>query len=158
MAPTSENFFNWVDQDVLAAMAWPRNLRKAFEHFQEEGISVVVSLTETPLNKVFVDEFGFEYHHLPLADFAAPDYDMIRRFVGIVSEAKRAGKKTVVHCLAGRGRTGTLAACYLVSLGLSSREALARIRHLRPGSVETPEQEDAIHEYAFRSRHEGEQE
>ena len=49
-----------------------------------------------------------------------------------------------VHCLAGRGRTGTVLAAYFVHRGLPAREAIQKVRDLRPGSIEVPEQEDAI--------------
>jgi atypical dual specificity phosphatase len=39
-------------------------------------------------------------------------------------------------------------AAYLVTRGLSAPDAVAEIRRLRPGSVETPEQEDRVAEFA----------
>ncbi|NWU18721.1 DUS23 phosphatase, partial [Cephalopterus ornatus] len=45
----------------------------------------------------------------------------------------------------GHGRTGTLLGCYLgTARGLSGAEAVREIRRLRPGSIETPEQEQAV--------------
>ncbi|NWR95671.1 DUS23 phosphatase, partial [Furnarius figulus] len=45
----------------------------------------------------------------------------------------------------GHGRTGTLLGCYLAKVGhLSGSEAIREIRRLRPGSIETPEQEQAV--------------
>jgi protein-tyrosine phosphatase len=41
-----------------------------------------------------------------------------------------------------------MAACYLVSLGRTPEEALAEVRALRPGAVETEEQEEAVQDYA----------
>jgi atypical dual specificity phosphatase len=55
-----------------------------------------------------------------------------------------------VHCRAGKGRTGTVLAAYFVSKGMSAAEALQRVRELRPGSIETPEQEHAIADLARR--------
>ena len=53
-----------------------------------------------------------------------------------------------VHCAQGRGRAGTMAACALVKLkGLTSSQAINTIRTLRPGSIETEEQEQVIHDY-----------
>ena len=55
----------------------------------------------------------------------------------------------MAHCFWGRGRTGTMLACYLVKdEGISAEDAIKRIRDLRPYSVETYEQEDAVIEYA----------
>lgn len=50
-----------------------------------------------------------------------------------------------VHCRMGRGRTGVMAACYLVKFqGQSPDSAIASIRRLRPGSIETYSQEKAV--------------
>jgi atypical dual specificity phosphatase len=48
------------------------------------------------------------------------------------------------------GRTGTALAAYMVSEGLSAAEAISFIRTVRPGSIETRAQEQAIEEYAGR--------
>jgi atypical dual specificity phosphatase len=56
-----------------------------------------------------------------------------------------------VHCYAGVGRTGTVLAAWFVSEGMSPNDAVIKIRELRPGSIETPEQERAIELFAKRS-------
>jgi atypical dual specificity phosphatase len=49
------------------------------------------------------------------------------------------------------GRTGTVLAAYFVARGLPPREAVEKVRDLRPGSVETIEQERAVERFATRS-------
>lgn len=50
-----------------------------------------------------------------------------------------------VHCMLGHGRTGTLLACYLCKeRHLAGGDAIREIRRLRPGSIETAEQEQAV--------------
>jgi len=148
--------FSWVTPGLLAATARPHDVHAALEYFREEGITAIVSLTERPFAPAsYLDEFGFDYHHIPVADFGAPRMEQIEEFVAVVQRAKQEGGKVVVHCLAGRGRTGTMLACYFVSTGLSPEEALATVRALRPGSVETELQEDAVREYARRVQRNG---
>jgi atypical dual specificity phosphatase len=55
-----------------------------------------------------------------------------------------------VHCTAGLGRTGVILACYFVTTGLNPRDAMARVRRMRPGSIETTEQAKAVSEFGRR--------
>lgn len=58
-----------------------------------------------------------------------------------------------VHCILGLGRTGTMLACYLVKdKGLAPADAIAEIRRLRPGSIETYEQEKAVFQFYQRTK------
>ena len=53
----------------------------------------------------------------------------------------RRGGRILVHCRGGLGRAGTIAARLLVELGTSPDEAIRAVRHVRPGAIETREQE-----------------
>ena len=59
-----------------------------------------------------------------------------------------------VHCGAGLGRTGVVLAAYLVATGMTAANAIARVRRLRPHSIETDEQAEAVEWYARRQRKE----
>ena len=50
------------------------------------------------------------------------------------------------------GRTGTVLAAYFVTQGMTARAAIERVRQLRPNSVETDEQEEAVAEFARRQQ------
>lgn len=53
-----------------------------------------------------------------------------------------------VHCRMGRGRSGVMAACYLVHFQqMTPERAIINLRLQRPGSIETPEQERAVVRY-----------
>lgn len=145
------NNFSFVIPGVLAGMERPgtfAKLRDDCEFLKNHKISAIVSLTESPLENVYIEEFGFRYLHLPVADFTAPTVEQVDVFINFQKQAEADGLATVVHCGAGLGRTGTMLACALVTRGYAAEAAIDKLRTLRPYSIETLEQEDCVRHYA----------
>jgi len=98
----------------------------------------------------------------PIRDFGVPSRGLMISILDALDAALGRGMPAYVHCLAGRGRTGTVVGCYLVRhaerlLGTSGSDhagplALARITELRiaqrvpfaEDSPQTPEQRDLV--------------
>lgn len=79
--------------------------------------------------------------HVPVVDMSVPEDATMLDVVGQVDALLEAGAGVVVHCGAGWGRAGTLAACVLMANGLAMPDALAAVAAARPGAgPEAPEQ------------------
>lgn len=87
---------------------------------------------------------------LPVRDYTPPTMEQVEQFIQEIVDNKARGQATCVHCAHGLGRTGTMLACYFVSEhGDNPETAIDRIRKLRPGSIETQDQEKLV--YSFHS-------
>ena len=70
----------------------------------------------------------FRWQHLPMPNFGVPDDGPgLRREIEGIADALRRGEALLLHCAAGMGRTGTVAACVLKCLGLDGQESLQRV-------------------------------
>lgn len=139
--------FSWIETGRIAGLAAPSSLDDLV-WLRQNGIEFLISLTEQPLPKRWIDEAGLMAVHVPVPDFDPPTPDQFTAAVDTINKAVEAGMGVAVHCLAGKGRTGTVLAGYFVSKGLSANDAVRKIRELRPGSIESSEQERAIQAFA----------
>ena len=92
---------------------------------------------------------GIRIMCLPIEDGGVPgDSARAIRLVRGVIAALDAGETVVVHCRGGLGRSGLIAACYLVATGEEYKAAIARVRAARPGAVENDDQEQFVAAFA----------
>ncbi|OCC15415.1 dual specificity protein phosphatase [Dissulfuribacter thermophilus] len=91
---------------------------------KKQGINAVVNLCGEfcDLHEI-EEEFGFDVYFLPVPDEWVPDMDSLEKALEWLDEAIYLGKKVLVHCRHGIGRTGTFVASYLLRRGLGLKEA-----------------------------------
>ncbi len=141
--------FSFVDEHVAgsAILESPEEV----DWIASKGVRVVISLVGPEEYDDAVrrrmEELGIELHFFPVEVMQAPPLEELARIVELIHERIGEGKRVLVHCIAGCGRTGTVLAAYLVSKGMGPDEALDHLRSIRPCSVETMEQYGAIWYY-----------
>ena len=147
--------FGWLEDGHLAGCRGPRS-DKDLAFLASRGIRALVRLAyeeETSITGHAVEQNGMEDCYEPVEDFTAPSQKQIDRVVRFIRRAVREGKPVAVSCGAGRGRTGTILACYLVSLGHAADYAIESLISSRPSSKEilcVPGQKQAVYEFERR--------
>ena len=68
----------------------------------------------------------------PIPDLHAPEFDAAVELVALLQTRLSAGEVLLMHCAAGIGRTGTMAAALLIAMGTTYDDALAMVAASRP--------------------------
>jgi atypical dual specificity phosphatase len=140
--------FSWVIEDKLAGSGMPMTYSQ-YLWVVTHGIKTIVTIREVPLPRQwFSDGNSVDYFHLRVEDYGAPSLEEMDNIVDYIQQQISYKKPVMVHCAAGRGRTGTILAAYLIKKeNLTADQAIKRIRSIRPGSIQSDRQELALDMY-----------
>ena len=146
-------FFRWLIPYYFAIMSTPRceeDIRALAS--PALGIRHILTLTEeTPLPESWFQGKPITNTYLPVPNYQPPTVEQMDLIINLMSDPSKL--PLLVHCGGGKGRAGTVAACYMVAFGfnkpllhlsqptMTASEAISTLRSLRPGSIETPQQE-----------------
>lgn len=104
----------------------------------------LVELGGAGLRDAFLSQC-LNWTHFPIKDFDIPSAEDTKAWESIETllvERLKQGGQIVIHCRAGFGRSGMLAARLLIACGCNPDIAVATVRAARPGAIETPAQLD----------------
>ncbi len=135
-----------------------RYLKRDIAELQEWGATSIVTLNEEEeLNRLGLGDLGhhivgagFGWRHLPIVDMNVPrpEFEESWRLEGQqICASLAAGERVVLHCLAGLGRTGMMAARLLVDMGFPPERAIIEVRRVRPRAIQTAEQAEYVHQF-----------
>ena len=134
---------------------WDRDLALDLDAIRDWGAAAVVTLVEEKeLALLGVERLEAEvlrrrmlWFHLPIVDVSIPDEAFERRWEVAGDQLRtllRSGRNVLVHCRGGLGRAGTIGARLLIELGMEPATAIREVRAVRPGAIETCEQEKYV--------------
>lgn len=121
---------DWVT-DHLAVGHAPMSMAQ-FEDLRAAGVDAILNLCGEfcDLHEVEAEQ-GFEVYYLPLPDEEAPDLAELEKALEWLDEAIYLGKKVLIHCRHGIGRTGTVLNAYMLRRGLGHKLAGKKLRNLK---------------------------
>lgn len=130
--PSIENL-TWVSEELWRGSAPDAN---GYASLAESGVKTIVDLRAEDLrvDEELIESLGMQLVRIPLRDGQSPTESQVGAFLDTMRD--RPGL-VYLHCGAGVGRTGTMAAAYLVETGrASSLEAVQRNLAVGPPSLE----------------------
>jgi hypothetical protein len=122
--------FHWLTDDVAVGGCFPRERAPELAH--DHGVGAVVDLRSEDCDDVRgLDAAGIDFLHLPTPDLEPPSEAMLERGVQFVRDRLHEGKRVLIHCQHGIGRSALLALCVLVDQGWEPLDALTRAKDRR---------------------------
>ena len=121
---------NWITSSLAVGSA-PMSFDD-LDAIKAQGVNAIVNLCGEFCDLHEIEEnSGFEVYFFPIPDENAPDMAAMEQALAWLDEAVYLGKKVLVHCRHGIGRTGTFVTAYLLRRGLGLKVAGKKIKHSR---------------------------
>lgn len=141
----------------LAVGSWDRDLAMDLEVVRGWLPDIAISLLEdceypllaVPEFKTAVAAAELPWVYAPIRDGGIPHEAFARTWGDLgprVRNILRQGGRVLIHCRAGLGRTGLLAASLMTELGATPLDAINLVRAARDGAIETHAQEEFVRE------------
>jgi protein-tyrosine phosphatase len=131
---------------------WDRDLARDLDVMREWGATAVITLLEMhEMTLLRVERLGEEiarrnmrWLHLPITDVSVPKAAFEEKWLDAGAELRSllcSGHDVIVPWRGCLGRAGTTAARLLVERGVEPDKAIAAVRAVRPGAIETNDRE-----------------
>lgn len=134
--------FSWVTPDLAVGGSFPLGACAAL--VAEHGLGAVIDVrSEACDDRAEMAAAGLRFLHLPTEDQRAVSQAMLDRGVGFARDAERAGRKLLIHCEHGVGRSATVALCVMVDRGFDPLRALRQAKAARVHVSPSPPQYEA---------------
>lgn len=134
--------FDWVADDLAVGGAVHAGLARTLA--REHGVGAVIDLrAEARARAAAFARCGVTFLHLPTPDMAGVTQPMLDDGVAFARAAAAGGRRVLVHCQQGIGRSATLALCVLAERGVGPLEALTQIKAARECVSPSPAQFEA---------------
>ncbi len=145
--------FMWLKRGMLAGTPAPgriADLDADLRALREQGVTVLMSLTDTCADETRLHAHGLKSVHEPIPALGPPDMVQGIRICKTLETLLRQGEVIAIQGECGLGRTGTILAAHLLWKGIKLDEALEYLRRVEPRWVQTQSQLDFLGEFAQR--------
>lgn len=145
--------FMWLKRGMLAGTPAPGrqiDVDTDLSALREQGVTVLMTLTESGLDEATLGAFGLKQVLEPIPESGAPDMAQGIRICKTLESLLKQGEVIAVQGECGLGRTGTILAAHLLWKGIQLNDAVEYLRRVEPRWVQTQAQLDFLSKFAQR--------
>lgn len=135
----------WLVRDAIGGRPGPHWAPWSVTELRAAGFDAVINLSEHPSDDAALEAAGLEASWVPLPTDVPPTRESEEQWVEALPRAyafsaqRSQGRRVLVHCHAGKDRTGMLMAVLVAKdESLSARAAIQRVRAIRPLAITAP--------------------
>ncbi len=120
----------WITENLAAGRA-PMSYAE-FDEVKASGINAIVNLCAEFSDLHELETLaGFEVFYLPCWDEETPEPGDMEKALAWLDEAIYLGKKILIHCRHGFGRTGTFITAYMIRRGVGLKAANKKLKAIK---------------------------
>ena len=149
MESNPENTYptKWITPEI--AIGYAPHSQADIDTIKSRGIDAILNLCAECYDLHDIETAaGFKVHWLPITDENAPELDTALKALDWMDSILVQGKKVLVHCRFGIGRTSTLVVAWLLKQGHTMDDALEMLSHT-PAEPKSRRQWDFLNTYSI---------
>ncbi|HWO26666.1 MAG TPA: dual specificity protein phosphatase family protein [Kofleriaceae bacterium] len=133
---------SWITEELAIGGCF--DCERARELVRDHRVGAIIDLrSEACDDEALLHRHGVHFLHLPTPDTHGSSREMLDEGVAFAEAHIAAGRRVLVHCHFGIGRSATLVLCVLVARGMGPLEALALAKTRRGLVSPSPSQYEA---------------
>lgn len=133
----------WIYERELAGRAGPLRHPWDLRDLRRAGVRVILSAADGLLDPAALASADIQHHCVPLPDDVPPSattesrcIEALPAIADFIDSSLAQQKGVLVHCFAGKDRTGLILSYFVAyKEGISAADAIRRVRAVQPGAL-----------------------